>query len=228
MAFPQEIRGSCLADGASMGVHESQSRLWENVIGRSLAFWQGLLPELQNHFPEALRGVEIGDFYRAVNQVQPSLIRVEADEVSYSLHIILRFELEKGLFSGEIEPEDLPEIWRQRMNDFLGLEPENDADGVLQDIHWSMGSFGYFPSYALGNLYGLQFFNKLRSDIPDVEEHISRGDFPPIHAWLKDTIYVWGRRLEPPDLLRKVTGEGLSVYPFLNYIEEKYAGIYGI
>jgi carboxypeptidase Taq len=227
MAFPREVRGSSLADGASMGIHESQSRLWENVIGRSLAFWEGLLPELQNHFP-VLKGTALDRFYRALNQVQPSLIRVEADEVSYSLHIILRFELEKGLFSGEIDPAKLPEIWRERMKELLGLEPENDAEGALQDIHWSMGSFGYFPSYALGNLYGLQFFNSLRADIPDADDHIRRGNFTPIHAWLRDTIYVWARRLAPPDLLMKVTGGGLSVSPFLKYIEEKYTGIYGI
>jgi carboxypeptidase Taq len=228
MAFPREIRGGCLADGASMGIHESQSRFWENVVGRSLPFWEGFFPELQRFFPEALRPVSLDDFYRALNLVQPSLIRVEADEVSYSLHIILRFELEKGLFSGEIDPADLPALWRKRMRELLGVEPETDAEGVLQDIHWSMGSFGYFPSSAMGNLYGLQFFNKLRSDIPGVEDHIRQGDFAPLHAWLKDTIYVWGRRLDPPDLLRKVTGEGLSVYPFLHYIEAKYAGIYGI
>jgi carboxypeptidase Taq len=227
MAFPQEIRGSSLADGASMGIHESQSRLWENVIGRSRGFWEGLLPEIQEHFP-AFKGIGLGEFYRAINQVQPSLIRVEADEVSYSLHIILRFEIEKGLFSGEIDPARLPEIWRARMKELLGLEPANDAEGPLQDIHWSIGSFGYFPSYALGNLYGLQFFNRLRADIPGVDDHIRQGDFAPIHAWLKDTIYVWGRRLDPPDLLTKVTGEGLSVSPFLKYIEEKYTEIYGI
>jgi carboxypeptidase Taq len=227
MAFPQEIRGSSLADGASMGIHESQSRLWENVIGRSIGFWEGLFPELQNHFP-VLKGIALDRFYRAVNQVRPSLIRVEADEVSYSLHIILRFELEKGLFSGEIDPAKLPEIWRNMMKELFALEPENDAEGVLQDIHWSMGSFGYFPSYALGNLYGLQFFNKLCGDVPGVDEHIRRGNFVPIHAWLRDTIYVWARRLDPPDLLKKVTGEGLSVYPFLKYIEEKYTRIYEI
>jgi carboxypeptidase Taq len=227
MAFPQEIRGGSLADGASMGIHESQSRLWENVIGRSLPFWEGLFPELQDHFP-ILKGTRLDRFYRALNRLRPSLIRVDADEVRYSLHIILRFEIEKGLFSGEIDPAELPGIWRKRMKELLALEPENDAEGVLQDIHWSIGSFGYFPSYALGNLYGLQFFNRLRADIPDADEHIRRGAFAPLHAWLKDTIYVWARRLEPPDLLRKVTGGGLSVYPFLKYIEEKYMGIYGI
>jgi carboxypeptidase Taq len=227
MAFPREIGGGSLADGASMGIHESQSRLWENVIGRSRAFWEGLFPGFQDHFP-VLKGIELDRFYRTLNHVQPSLIRVEADEVSYSLHIILRFEIEKGLFSGEIDPAGLPGIWRKRMKELLGLEPENDAEGVLQDIHWSIGSFGYFPSYALGNLYGLQFFNRLRADIPDADDHIRRGNFAPIYAWLKDTIYVWARRLDPRDLLMKVTGEGLSVYPFLGYIEEKYMGIYGI
>jgi carboxypeptidase Taq len=227
MAFPREIRGGSLADGASMGIHESQSRLWENVIGRSREFWEGLFPELQNHFP-VLKGIALDRFYRAINHVRPSLIRIEADEISYSLHIILRFELEKGLFSGEIDPARLPEIWRSRMKELFALEPETDAEGALQDIHWSMGSFGYFPSYALGNLYGLQFFNRLRADIPGVDEHIRRGNFAPLHAWLRDTIYVWAHRLDPPDLLKKVTGEGLSVYPFLKYIEEKYTEVYGI
>jgi carboxypeptidase Taq len=211
-----------------MALHESQSRFWENVIGRSRSFWEALSPMLGDCFPEQLSSVKPEAFYHAVNEVKPSLIRVDADEVSYSLHIILRFELEKRLISGELDPEQLPTVWRDYTREYLGLESETDADGVLQDIHWSMGSFGYFPSYALGNLYGLQFFNKLCSDIPNVEEHIRRGDFAPVYAWLRDAIYVWGRRLDPPDLLRKVTGGGLSVYPFLNYIEEKYAGIYGI
>ena len=228
MAFPLEIRSTRLADGASMGIHESQSRLWENVIGRSLPFWKGFLPVLKNYFPEELKGIAPEDFYRAVNTARPSLIRVEADEVSYSLHVILRFELEQGLFSGAIKAEELPGLWRQKMKEFLGLEPETDAQGVLQDIHWAGGSFGYFPSYALGNLYGLQFFGRLQKDIPDYEAALARLDFAPIHAWLRDHIHVWGRRLDPPELLKKVSGENLSVDPFLNYIEDKYKRIYGL
>jgi carboxypeptidase Taq len=227
MAFPPEIRGTCLADGASMGIHESQSRFWENVIGRSAAFWEALFPLLASCFPEALSPITARDFYRAINLVEPSLIRIEADEVSYSLHIILRFELEEALFSGALEAADLPELWRKKMKDFLGVEPQTDAEGVLQDIHWSMGSFGYFPSYALGNLYGLQFWEKLKADIPGADGAVARGDFAPLRTWLEDTIYVWGRRLPPPELLKAVTGKSLSAEPFLDYIEGKYAGIYG-
>jgi carboxypeptidase Taq len=227
LSFPREIRGGCLADGASMGIHESQSRLWENVIGRSRAFWDWLFPILGEYFP-GLAGVKTEAFWQAVNQARPSLIRVEADEVSYSLHVILRFELEKALFSGELKPAELPQVWRQKMKEILGVEPQTDAEGVLQDVHWSMGSFGYFPSYALGNLYGLQFWQKLKADLPEAEEYIARGNFTPIRAWLSDTIYIWGRRLDPPELLKKVTGAALSAEPFLNYIEDKYAGVYGI
>jgi len=227
MGFPRELGSSCLADGASMGIHESQSRLWENVIGRSRAFWKAMFPVLQSYFPEALSRPNAEDFYRAINLVEPSLIRIEADEVSYSLHIILRFELEKALFSGSLTPAELPAAWRKKMKEYLGVEPETDAQGVLQDIHWSMGSFGYFPSYALGNLYGLQFWEKLNADVPGVDEAIAAGNFSPIRSWLRDTIYVWGRRLAPEDLLKTVTGKSLSAEPFLSYIESKYNGIYG-
>lgn len=227
MDLPAEIRGSCLADGASMGIHESQSRFWENVIGRSRSFWKSLFPVLRSYFPAALSGASAEDFYRAVNLVEPSLIRIEADEVSYSLHIILRFELERELFSGRLDPAELPALWRKKMKELLGVEPETDAEGVLQDVHWSIGYFGYFPSYALGNLYGLQFWQKLKADIPGAEEFVAEGNFTPIRSWLRETIYVWGRRLDPPDLLKTVTGKSLSAEPFLNYIESKYAGIYG-
>jgi carboxypeptidase Taq len=227
LSYPRELRGTSLADGASMGIHESQSRFWENVIGRSRSFWEGQLPALQSHFP-SLGGVSLDAFYRAVNQAEPSLIRVEADEVSYSLHIILRFELERDLFSGKIDPANLPDLWRQKMKDILGIEPATDADGVLQDVHWSMGSFGYFPSYALGNLYGLQFFQKLKADIPHFDTAVAKGDFSAIQNWLRENIYVWGCRLDPPELLEKVTGQSLKAEPFLSYIENKYEGIYGI
>jgi carboxypeptidase Taq len=170
--------------------------------------------------PEAL--------YRIVNRVVPSLIRTEADEVSYSLHIILRFELEKRLFAGDLAVEELPGAWRKIMGAYLGLEPETDREGVLQDIHWSMGAFGYFPSYALGNLYGLQFWNALRRAIPGVESLIARGNFDDIHGWLREKIHSRGRRPDPAELLTAVTGESLSIEPFLNYIEAKYMELYGL
>ena len=228
MDFPGEIRGTCLADGASMGIHESQSRLWENVIGRSRSFWEAMFPVLQPYYPGALSFVTVDEFYRAINLVEPSLIRIEADEVSYSLHIILRFDLERELFSGSLDPAELPSAWRGKMKEFLGVEPETDTQGVLQDVHWSMGAFGYFPSYALGNLYGLEFWEKLKAGIPGADELITEGNFVPIRDWLRDTIYNRGRRLEPPVLLKTVTGKSLSAEPFLAYIESKYAGIYGI
>jgi carboxypeptidase Taq len=228
MGFPPELRGTCLADGASMALHESQSRFWENVIGRSRPFWQGLFPILRELFPRQLAGVDAEGCYRAVNEARPSLIRVDADEVSYSLHIILRFELERRLISGELAPEQLPAVWREYTREYLGLESETDSDGVLQDIHWSMGSFGYFPSYALGNLYGLQFTQKLRRDIANLDDLTAAGNFGPLHSWLNDTIYRWGCRLEPAELLFKVTGEPLSAGPFLDYIEGKYGELYGV
>jgi len=226
MAFPPEIRGGSLADGASMGIHESQSRFWENVVGRSRPFWEGFYPVLLGFFPDQLRGVPEEVFYRAVNRVQPSLIRIEADELSYSLHIILRFELERSLFSGDLSPADLPQAWARGMEDLLGIVPETDTEGVLQDIHWSQGAFGYFPSYALGNLYGLQFRKKLAEDIPGFEEPVRNLAFGEIRRWLEEHIYRWGRRLEPAALLRKVTGESLRAEPFIDYIEGKYGALY--
>jgi carboxypeptidase Taq len=228
MDINPDLRGTCLAEGVSMGIHESQSRLWENVFGRSRAFWEYQFPRLRAFFPEQLGSVTADAFYRAVNRAGPSLIRIEADELSYSLHIILRFELERRLFSGDLAVEDLPRAWRRSMKELLGIEPETDAEGVLQDVHWSMGSFGYFPSYALGNLYGLQFLKKLRQDLPDYEGDIARGSFSAIRQWLRENIYTWGRRLDPADLLFKVTGEKLSVSPFLEYIEAKYMELYGL
>ncbi|MDR2257844.1 MAG: carboxypeptidase M32 [Treponema sp.] len=227
MGFAPELRGTSLADGASMALHESQSRFWENVVGRGRPFWEGFFPVLRETFPEQLGGVRAEAFYRAVNQVKPSLIRVDADEVSYALHIILRFELEKRLISGELEAERLPAVWRDYSREYLGVESETDADGVLQDVHWSMGSFGYFPSYALGNLYGLQILRNIKSDIPNFESMVAGGKFAPLRDWLNDHIYRWGCRLEPAELLQKITGEKLSVIPFVEYIEEKYTKLYG-
>ena len=227
MGFPKELRTSSLADGASMGIHESQSRLWENVIGRSRAFWEAMYPALCSCFPGPLSAFTTEDFYRAINMVEPSLIRIEADEVTYSLHIIVRFELERELIQGSLDPAKLPEAWREKMKELLGVQPETDAQGVLQDVHWSMSSFGYFPSYALGNLYGLQFWEELVSEMPDVNAQIAQGNFAPIRDWLEETIYVWGCRKDPSELLKIVTGKSLSADPFLDYVDSKYAGIYG-
>ncbi|MDR0589717.1 MAG: carboxypeptidase M32 [Spirochaetaceae bacterium] len=228
MGLSPELRGSCLAEGASMAVHESQSRLWENVVGRSLPFWEFWLPRLKTHFPQQLLGVGPEAFYRAVNRVGPSLIRVDADEVSYALHIILRFELEKQLFAGRLRVEDLPGAWNRLMEDLIGVKPPSDAAGVLQDIHWSMGSFGYFPSYALGNLYGLQFWEKLRRELPETDALIREGKLGVIYQWLRDNIYCRGCCMEPAGLLLHVTGEKLSADPFLRYLKDKYTPLYGL
>ncbi|MDR1618109.1 MAG: carboxypeptidase M32, partial [Treponema sp.] len=228
MGFPRELRGTSLADGCSMALHESQSRFWENVIGRSRPFWEGFYPVLRDHFPGRLGSVGLDAFYAAVNRVADSPIRVDADEVSYTLHIILRFELEKRLVAGELDPARLPAVWREYTREYLGHESDTDAGGVLQDVHWSMGSFGYFPSYALGNLYGLQIAGKLREDLGDLDALTARGQFAEIRDWLGDRIYRWGCRLEPAELLMKVTGETLSAEPFVNYIETKYGSLYGI
>jgi carboxypeptidase Taq len=228
MGFPPELRGTCLSDGASMAFHESQSRFWENVIGRSWSFWKGLYPLLRDCFPEQLKKVDAETFWRVVNRIIPSPIRVDADEISYALHVILRFELEQRIFSGDLKPEQLPAVWREKTKEYLDLEYENDADGVLQDVHWSMGSFGYFPSYALGNLYGLQIFRKFRADLPDIEEMVTAGNFSVLRSWLNDKIYRWGCRLQPVELLMKITGEKLSMLPFVEYLEAKYTELYGL
>jgi len=227
MGFPKELRGSSLASCASYAIHESQSRLWENVIGRSRPFWNGLFPSLRDAFPDRLRGATAESFYLAATEAKPSLIRVDADEVSYGLHIIMRFELEQALISGDLPPARLPDAWREKTSELLGIDvdpsgPRAHADGSLQDVHWSMGAFGYFPSYALGDLYGLHFFRKIRRDIPDLAALVESGNFAPLHDWLRDNVHAWGARLEPAALLEKVAGEKLGVEPFLEYIEGKY------
>jgi carboxypeptidase Taq len=217
-----------LAHGASMGIHESQSRLLENVIGRSLAFWQSRLPRLRQCFMRQLHGVSVNDFYRAINTVKPSLIRIEADEVTYTLHIILRYELERALMEGDIQVRELPGAWAELMHKYLGLKPSTDSEGVLQDIHWPQGYFGYFPSYALGNLYGLQFWEALQREIPTWEEHIASTDLAPLFAWLNKNIHCWGARKLPTELVKSATGSPLSSEPFMRYIREKYSQIYNL
>ncbi len=228
LGFSEAIRGSLLATGTSLGIHESQSRLWENIIGRSEPFWRHYLPLLAELFPSQLKGVSLERFYRAVNRVEPSLIRIEADEVTYSLHIILRFDLETRLVSGQLDVEDLPEAWNRRTQELFGILPDSDAAGVLQDIHWSMGSFGYFPTYALGNLYGAQFAAAMREAIPNLDGAIARGDLRVILDWLRREIHVHGASLTAAELCKRVTGQGLSPDFFIAYLEQKYAPMYGL
>ncbi len=213
---------------ASLGIHESQSRMWENFVGRGRPFWERYYGQCQTVFSEALSDVSIDDFYGAINAVSPSLIRVEADEVTYNLHIILRFEIERELIEKRLEVKDLPAAWNARIKDMLGVTPETDADGCLQDIHWSMGAFGYFPTYAMGNLYAAQFFAAARRDMPDLEDQFRRGEFGGLLSWLRKNIHVHGMRFRPSELVKNVTGAALSIDPFMSYIREKFAPVYGL
>jgi carboxypeptidase Taq len=215
-----------LFDGASYAVHESQSRLWENVIARSRRFWTHYLPLLRQSFPEQLTGVELETFYRAINTVEPSLIRVEADELTYNMHIFLRFELEQDLLQESLAVADLPEAWNAKMESYLGITPPNDAQGVLQDVHWSTGAFGYFPSYALGNLLAAQFYEQALKDMPQLPAQIGRGEFGPLLAWLRENIHQHGKIFTPSELVRRVTGAAMQAEPFLTYLRDKYAEIY--
>ncbi|WP_139902231.1 carboxypeptidase M32 [Clostridium thermarum] len=223
--IPDELEGTLLDTGASMGIHESQSRFYENIIGRSLEFWKYFYPEAQKSFSQ-FEGVSLEDFYKGINKVKPSLIRTEADELTYSLHVIIRYEIEKELVNGRVEVKDLPEIWNEKYKEYLGVEPSNDSEGVLQDVHWSDGSFGYFPSYALGNLYGAQFLNKMLKDIPDFYGKIEAGDFKAIHRWLIENVHKHGAVYEPAELIKKVTGEELKADYFIEYLYNKYSKIY--
>jgi len=218
--------GTPLGAATSLGIHESQSRLWENVIGRSDSFWHHWLPRFRRAFPGRAEGVSHRDFVAAVNRVVPSLIRTEADEVTYSLHVMLRFRLERGLFDDAISVEELPGLWREGMQDLLGIEPPDDRTGVLQDIHWSMGAFGYFPTYFLGNLYAAQFHRTARREIPDLEEQLAQGEMLPLREWLRERVHAAGRRLPALELCREVTGEELDPTYFLEYLEEKVARLF--
>lgn len=223
-----DLIGTPLCEGASMGIHESQSRFMENMIGRSREFWMFLYPFLPEYFPEQFRGVSPDDFYRAVNQVKPSLIRVEADELTYNLHIMLRYELEKALIGGDISVAELPGAWNDKMRCYLGVVPSNDADGVLQDVHWAAGLFGYFPSYSLGNIYAAQFEAALQRDVPDYKEAVKRGEFEVVKGWLKEKIHKYGKLLEPKEILASVTGESINSGYLANYLEIKYKSVYDL
>jgi carboxypeptidase Taq len=208
-----------LAEAASLGVHESQSRLWENLVGRSKPFCEWVLPLLRRHLGGPFDGLDAGELYRMVNRVQLSLIRIEADETTYNLHIALRFELELALIEGRLEVKDLPEVWDDASERLLGLRPHDVLDGVLQDIHWGSGMLGYFPTYTLGNLMAAQLWEAL--DVPDLEADIAAGNFAPLREWLREHIHRHGRKLESRELLRRATGQELSVDPWLAYLEQK-------
>ncbi|MBC7878764.1 MAG: carboxypeptidase M32 [Anaerolineales bacterium] len=217
-----------LAGGTSLAVHESQSRMWENLVGRSLPFWENFFPELKKTFPSQLDGVSLKSFYKAVNKVEPSLIRVNADEATYNLHIMLRLELEIGMVDGSISIKDLPEIWNAKMRDYIGITPPNDAQGVLQDIHWSYGSIGYFSTYALGNLVSAQLWEKINVDIKDLDDQIRKGKFDSLLGWLREKIHIHGHKYDPQDLVQKVTGSKIDSAAYVRYLTKKYSDIYGL
>ncbi|MBT5802032.1 MAG: carboxypeptidase M32 [Gemmatimonadetes bacterium] len=226
--LPEDAVATPAGGSVSLGIHESQSRLWENMVGRSKAFSTHYLPRLKALFPTQLQNVNLDEFYAAVNQVEPSLIRVEADEVTYNLHILLRFELERDLFEGRVEVKDLPSVWNERMQQYLGVCPPDDAQGVLQDVHWSFGLMGYFPTYTLGNLYGAQFFHQAQQELPDLEGQIGRGEFGGLKTWLNDKVHNRGSRLRASELVEEVTGEKLSADYFTNYLEAKFGALYNL
>jgi carboxypeptidase Taq len=211
-----------LCEGASSALHESQSRLWENVVGRSRPFWRWFFPSVQRAFPGPLGDVDAEAFYRAVNRVRPSFIRVDADEVTYGLHIIIRFELEQELIAGTLSTDDLPKTWNARVEEYLGLEVPEDRLGVLQDVHWSSGGFGYFPTYQLGNVISLQIWERAREALADVDAQIERGEFGELHGWLRANVYAHGRKYLPAELLERVVGGPLDPEPYLRYLKAKF------
>ena len=211
-----------LGSGASSALHESQSRTWENLVGRSRGFWRWFYPQLQSIFDEQLGGVDEDAFYDAINAVRPGLVRIDADEVTYGLHIILRFELEQQLLSGAVTVADVPNAWNELMQQFLGLEVTDHAHGVLQDMHWPIGLVGYFPTYQLGNVISVQIWERALADLGDVEEQFARGEFVPLRDWLREHVYQFGRRFEPQELLRRVTGSELDPAPYLGYLRSKF------
>lgn len=225
--LPAAWERSPLGKAVSLGVHESQSRLWENLVGRSRAFWEWALPLFHEHFPDK-KDVGIDDLWPALHTVTPSLIRVEADEATYNLHVCARFEIEAALFRGDLEVPDLPEAWDARYEDLLGIRAPSVADGVLQDIHWSMGAFGYFPTYTLGNLMNSQLFARAAKDLGDLDALFAAGDFRPLLTWLRDNVHGQGSRWSAGELIERATGEPLSPEPFLTYIRQTTEAVYGV
>jgi carboxypeptidase Taq len=217
-----------LAGGTSLAIHESQSRLWENLVGRSLPFWEHFYPSFKKLFPSQLDGVSLKTFYKAINKVEPSFIRVNADEATYNLHIMLRLELEIGMVEGTIAVKDLPEVWNTKMQEYLGITPPDDARGVLQDIHWSGGMIGYFSTYALGNLVSVQLWDKINKDIRNLDDQIRKGDFRELLAWLHKNIHQYGQKYQPQTLVERVTGSKISPEPYVRYLTKKYSEIYGL
>jgi len=222
------LRRTPLGPATSLGVHESQSRLWENLVGRGRSFWMHFFPRLQELFPQHVGSASLDDFYRAINTVRPSFIRIEADEVTYNLHIILRVELERELISGRLDVKDVPEAWNTKVQEYLGITPPSPDVGVLQDIHWAAGHIGYFATYSLGNLYASQFYEAAQRDIPDLETRIEQGDLLVLRDWLVENIHRWGRQYSAEELVKRATGEPLSAAAFKRYLSDKFGNLYGL
>lgn len=226
--LPETQYGMPLGAATSLAIHESQSRLWENCVGRSLSFWKYFYPKLQGVFPDALKGVDVEAFYKGMNKVEPSLIRTEADEVTYHFHVLIRYEIEKGLLSGDINPKDLAAVWNEYYEQYLGISSPDDKQGVLQDVHWSHGSFGYFPTYSLGSFYAAQFFEQAGKEFSGLEADIAGGEFTRLLHWLREKIHQHGRRYRSEELCQLITGRGLDFGSFMDYAVKKYTGIYNI
>lgn len=229
LGLPEEEYNSPVGEARDLSVHESQSRLWENHVGRSKAFWRYMLPKLKEEFAEDLEGTTVQDCYESINQVyEDNLIRVNADELTYHLHIIIRFEIERALMNGDIEVENLPEIWDEKMEEYLGITPDNHKEGVMQDIHWAWGDFGYFPTYTLGSVLAAQIFDVAEKDISDLEQKIEQGDFGSLLEWLRENIHQHGKLYRTEELVEKATGEKPTPEPFLDYVDEKYSQLYDL
>ncbi|MEE9555022.1 MAG: carboxypeptidase M32 [candidate division Zixibacteria bacterium] len=224
--LPVEYYGAPCGESASLGIHESQSRMWENMVGRSKSFWKHFFPKAQKTFPEALSDVTIDQFHFAVNDVRSSYIRVEADEATYNLHILLRFEMESAFFNGDISVAEVPALWSEKFEKYFGIKPENDKVGCLQDVHWSAGLIGYFPTYTLGNLFAAQFFAKAKEDLGDLDSQFAAGDFKPLFGWLRENIHSYGQRYRADDLVEKITGKPLTHKPLMDYLNTKYGELY--
>jgi carboxypeptidase Taq len=226
--LPEDLRRMPLGTAVSLGVHESQSRLWENQVGRGRSFWVRYYPRAKELFPNELGSASLDDFYRAINQVQPSFVRIESDEVTYNLHIILRVELERDLISNRLDVKDLPGEWNTRFQEYLGVTPPSPDVGVLQDIHWAVGLIGYFATYSLGNLYSAQFYNAAKRDIPDLESRIERGDLITLRDWLIENVHRWGRRYSAEELVERATGKPPSAEDFKSYVITKFGALYDL
>ena len=220
--LPARIAHLPIGDAASLGIHESQSRLWENLVGRSLPFWRFFYPRLQEVFPSQFGGVELERFYAAINRVRPSLIRIRADEVTYGMHVILRFELEQDMVNGRIELRDLPKRWAEKMDEYLGIEVPDDENGVLQDMHWSSGAIGYFSTYLLGSVMSVQIWEKAAGDLGDLEQQVERGEFAPLREWLGEHLHANARKFAPQETLRRAVGTTIDAKPYLAYLKKKY------